>query len=155
MPRPSRKYARKRPFDQVLGVAACLRPRDQAVRVPRVRLSLDPLECEIDADGAARGADALVDFRGALRAAELRFEIGAPVDAVARQIGIQLERMPAHDGVNVGLARGVQRERLAEAAATDEAPRAHDVGNDVDGHCARGVCRIHRSPLCPLPRDGA
>ena len=57
----------KQPFDEVLRVAARLRPRDQPVRIPRVRLALDALERELDADRPARGADALVDFGRALR----------------------------------------------------------------------------------------
>jgi hypothetical protein len=53
-------------------------------------------------------------------------------NALARQIGIELKRMPAdrHAERRVGAAE--IGERRLELALADEAPRTHDVGHDVD-----------------------
>ena len=78
-----------------IAFVARLRPRDEPVRIERIGLARDRLEVEVDADGAARGAHALVDLRRALRPAELRLEVRLAIHAGRRQLGIELERMPA------------------------------------------------------------
>ena len=55
--------------------------------VPRIRLALDAVECEVDADRLPRGADPLIDLGCTLRSAELRFDIRTTVDAFLRQGG--------------------------------------------------------------------
>jgi len=76
--------------------------------VPRIRLALDAVECEVDADRLPRGADPLIDLGCTLRSAELRFDIRAPVDAFLRQARVELERMPAHQGPEPGIAFRIQ-----------------------------------------------
>src|SRR5436190_3892392 len=84
-------------LDQRLGVAASLRPRDQAVRGSRVGLALDALEVERDAGLRAGAAHALVDLGGARGTAELALEVLAPVDALAGQVRVELVGMPLDD----------------------------------------------------------
>ena len=50
--------------------------------------------------------------------------------ALARHVGIELERMPDDLGLQVGLFG----QRSFEPLLADEAPRTNGVGNDVDAH---------------------
>jgi hypothetical protein len=88
----------EQPLDQFFGIAACLRPRDQPMGVERVRLPVDPVEREIDADRFARGAHARVDPVRAFPPAKFRFEIRTAVDALAGQVRIELERCLSRPG---------------------------------------------------------
>jgi hypothetical protein len=113
------------------------------MRVERVRLARDPVESEIDADACPGGAHALVDVCGTVCATEFFREIGAPVDALRRQVGIQLERMPAHERPDARLVRGKLRERHSKPTPPDEAPRADDVRDHVDRQRAFGNVNTH------------
>src|SRR3546814_9850489 len=56
----------------------------------------DAVEVEGDAFLGALGADPGINLLGPFRAAELGFQIGFPVGAVARHVRIELERPPAN-----------------------------------------------------------
>ena len=133
------------------------------MRVERVRLAVDPVEREIDADRRPRGADARVDLVGALadRRIWLRDRNGGRCLRAGRS-GLSWNGCQLTTGRTWGSRAANKRKRLAQPAASDEAPRADDVGNDVDRHCALGVAAVMRSrpsaahaPLCPSPRAPA
>ncbi len=113
------------------------------MRVERIRLTLDLLEREVDADARPGGTHALVDVRGPVRVSEFPGEIDAPVDALRRQVRIQLERMPAHERSDARLVRSKLRERRAEPPPPDEAPRTNDVRDHVDRQCVFGERGSH------------
>jgi hypothetical protein len=112
------------------------------MRIARIGLPRDALEGEGNAHRRAGCAHALVDLRRALRAAEFRIEVRAPLDALPREVGIELERMPAHDGVPRCAVAGGEDQRRFQPALANEAPRAHDIGDDIDGQRRRG-CFAH------------
>ena len=78
---------------------------------------------------APRGALSRVEAPGALGRAELRRPVVGARHALARHVGIELERQP--DELDPGLA-GDQRQGLLEAALADVAPRTDDVRGDLD-----------------------
>ena len=69
---------------------------------------------------------------GARGPAKLVFQILLAGDALLRQIGVELERVPAdhHVGQLGGLGQG---QRGFELAFADVAPGADHVGDDIDG----------------------
>jgi hypothetical protein len=102
------------------------------VRAQRVRLAGDLREVGLESDGARGSLDALVDRRGVGRA-EFRPQVVVATDPVVRQARIQLERMPAHDRLGrAGVRRSPALERGFELSLAHVAPRADDVGDDVD-----------------------
>ena len=119
-----------------------LRPRDEPVRIARIRLTQDAIEGEVDPRGRPGSTYPLIDGRGALCTAELRSEVLPAIDAVARQVGVELERVPMHR--RHGLARrGELREGRIQTPLADEAPGTHDVGDHVDAKRRRwGHCRL-------------
>ena len=107
------------------------------MRVERVRLARDASEGERDADRRTRGGPALVDLRRPRGAAELPFQIRAPIDAFRRQVGVELERMPPDHRAHGGIARRDAFQRGFEPPLADVAPGTYDVGNDVDRELSR------------------
>ena len=102
----------------------------------------------------AGGGDALVDVGRPRRTPpNLASEIGAPVDALPRQVGIELEGMPANRPgarAEVDSSRD-PRERSFEPPLADVAPGAYDVGNDVD---RRGAVGGLGSGMSGVPWEG-
>jgi len=113
------------------------------VGVARVGLDRDAVEGKRDAHGGAGRRHPRVDLRRALRSAELAFEVRPARDARLRQVGIELERMPANRRPARGIVGRQPGERLHEPPLADVAPRTHDVGDHVDlerfGHDLRFV----------------
>src|SRR5439155_1915551 len=85
-------------IDQRPGVAALLRPCDQAMRVACIRLPCDPVEVEGDTDLCADGSHPRIDFNGARLSAEFLLEIRRTWNTLHRQIRVELKRMPAYGG---------------------------------------------------------
>ena len=104
------------------------------MRIERVGLTQDTVEGKVDADRLAGGAYAFIAGRRPLPSAELRLEIRLPIHTFARQIGVQLKRMPAHHRLEQRFAFSQERERGSKAPPPNEAPWADDVGNDIDFH---------------------
>ena len=139
------EVAAEQALDERVGSSVRLRPGDQPVRLAGVRLTHDRIEVEVDAGALAGLAHTRVDLRRAPGAAELRLEVRPAVDAFGRQIRIELEWMPTHD--HVAFAAGVGK-RDFKMAFADEAPGAHEVGDDVDGQRWVAIAhgRIMRRP---------
>ncbi len=117
-------------FDQRIRLAVQGRVADQAVRVAGVRRAPDAVEGEGDVLASARRGDRRIDAAGMGRIAELGGEIVGPRHAALRHVGVELEGAP---GDRHGEVRTLL-ERASEAPLADEAPRADDVGDDVDMH---------------------
>ena len=104
----------------------------QAVGGERVGSGLDALE---GVDQAVVGGDVthLVEHRlGLDRPAELGLEEGAIGLARGGRVGIEEEGQPVHAHVEIG-PRGLELgERAVQAHLAEEAPRADEVGNEVD-----------------------
>ena len=122
-------------------------PADDAVRVERVGRHLDRVEGEVDALRLAERRDAGMGLAQPLLAAELAEHIGLAVDALRRDGRVELERPPAHGDIDIG--RGGNR--LVEPLLTEEAPRAHDIGHDVDRQGLPVGHVIDPSILCVPP----
>ena len=88
-----------------------------------------------------------------MRASEFFGEIDAPIDALGRQIGIQLEWMPAHQRPDVRRFRAKLRERRAKPTPPDETPRANDVRDHVDRQRAFGNDSAHWVTSVTIVRD--
>ena len=101
--------------------------------IARIGLADDAVEREVDPDRFTRAAHALVDRAGAVRAAELGLEIFPAVDAFAREVRVELERMPAYGGTYVRQPC----ERLVETALAHKAPRTDHVRHDIDDELIR------------------
>ncbi len=122
-------------FDQRvrrLCITTLLRPRDQSMRIERIRLSVNAIEIERNANAGAGGADTRVDFGRTCLAAEFGFDIRGASDTLGWQVGIELKGMPAANDGKAGFARVQLCQRRLELALADVAPRADDVGNDID-----------------------
>lgn len=117
------------------------RPGEQAVRgkgVPHHRRGRLPVPLPLERDAG------LLRHRAHLLAHGLPLGRAAPVLAAqvrflfltpGRHVGVELERAPADFGGNLVLE---PVERLAQVAPADQAPRAHDIGPDIDRQ------RLHR-----------
>ena len=100
--------------------------------VQRVRRLGDFVEGKIDTLARAFAADRIAHRAGARAVAELGLEVGTPVDALARDGGIEPVGPPEDLRLNVG----PHRQRPVDAALADKAPGTHSVGDDVDLHDA-------------------
>ena len=74
------------------------------------------------------GDDAFGDHGVTLGRTEFGLQIGLPVDAFARNPGIEEIRPP----IDIDGDVGNERDRGFEPALADKAPRTHHVGNDID-----------------------
>ena len=106
--------------------------------------ALGPLEVELEALGGGDGGDVVDDRRGPLGPAELA---GVGLDHRHRRARrgrrVELERPVHHLDVVVELGVvGEPGDRGLEAPLPDVAPRAHDVGPDLDEHLAHPTARI-------------
>ena len=101
------------------------------MRHQRVRLSLDAVEVEREPGVAAGRADPRVNFRRSLRAAGIWLPDRPCGRCLRAEVRVQLKRMPADGDFNVGAPMELRDCRL-DVAFADVAPRADDVGNDVN-----------------------
>ena len=98
----------------------------------RVGLQRDAVDVQLQPGGAASRAHPLINLGCALGPAKLVFQILLAGDALLRQIGVELERVPAdHHVGQVGSFR--QGQSGFELAFADVAPGADHVGDDIDG----------------------
>ena len=132
-------------FDERFGVTRLLRPCDQAMGIACVRLPRDALEIERDADAVPHGLHPRIDLRSTLSAAELGFEVVGAGNSLRRQVGIELERMPAHRDFETRLASAKLGKGLRELALADVAPGTDDVGDDIDGEMGSAGGRMHNA----------
>ncbi len=98
--------------------------------IERVGLPADLVGIIDQAFHGGGGRDALGDHGIALGRAEFGFQISLAVDAFARDPGIEEIRAP----IDVDGDIGGERDGAFEPALADIAPRADDVGDDVDMH---------------------
>src|SRR5688572_6657159 len=113
----------------LVALALFLGQGDQPVGLRGVGLALHALEREVDALAPAFGDHARVELLRALERAELGLAVLGARDAVRRQIGIELERQPAHFDLDFVLEK---IERLLEALLADVAPRTDYVRRHFD-----------------------
>src|SRR6185312_7341635 len=146
------KVGTEKPLDERIRVASLLGPGDQPMRIARVRLQRYSIDVERDPDTLAGLAHANVAFVGARDTAPFVLEILGTRNALRRQIRVELERVPANGDIDRRLRRSQLRERNLELALADEAPRAHDIRDDVDDKAVRVV---HRDLLLVLHSAGA
>ncbi len=79
--------------------------------------------------GAFGGSfDLGIGARGLVATAELCLKIAGAVHALARHVGVQLERVPFH----AERVRGVPGQRVVKIGLADIAPGANGVGKDVE-----------------------
>ncbi|MDD9992957.1 MAG: hypothetical protein OXP75_14265 [Rhodospirillales bacterium] len=104
---------------------------DQPVRIDGVRGAPDLVEDELDAFGLAGLLDRREDFGDPLLGAELGHQVGEPLDAFGRHVGVELKRAPLDREV-----RGSAGVGALEAALADVAPGTDRVGDDGDVHRA-------------------
>jgi hypothetical protein len=91
------------------------------------------------------GNDALGDHGIALGRTEFGLQISLPVDAFARNPGIEEIRPP----MDVDRDIGNERQRIFQPALADEAPGANHVGDDVDAKRGwRAGRNRHDKPPC-------
>jgi hypothetical protein len=117
------------------------------MRLEGIRLDLDRLERERDADAATHAGNTRVHFRPAAGTPFAR-DVFAPRNAAFGQVWIQLERQPAHGRPGlIGMLFAPGREGLLEPALPDVAPRSDYIRDDVDAKWFSHV----GSPIANLP----
>ena len=124
------------------------------MRIQCVRRAFDRGEVDLNPRFFGLLRDFGVDLDGRFLAAEFQFQILAPVHALGRHIGVQLERMP-FDQKGVIRMRG---QRAVQIGLADIAPRANRIGDDIklDHICFSYVSRNWRRsslPLAPLGNE--
>ena len=88
----------------------------------------------------------------AFPAAEQGFEVLGARDPFRREIGVELEGMPAQRDLDGRFAGAELGERLLELAFADIAPGTDDVGDDIDREPGGGD-RVHGETIALLPRQ--
>lgn len=126
------EIAAEQQLDETVLAALLAGRADQTVSVDGVRRPFDAVEGERN---ALLGTDLeylIIDIPGMCRRAEFGDEIDTSVHTFGWHIRVELKRPPRNLDVEIR-SRG---ERALKPALADEAPRANDVGDDVNKHMA-------------------
>src|SRR6185369_7274307 len=127
-------------------------PMQQPVRVERVPDMR--ARTEFEADGGAAVPDHRLHLRDLFgRAAVLASQVLHDLRALGRHVGIQLEGLDAHSGLDIAVQA---RERLVKRSETDRAPGARDIGDERNierlcGHASIVKGKIGWAPRVELP----
>ena len=97
------------------------------MRIERIRYAFDSVEAEIDALGQSGSLQLLQPRRKFFGIAELRRQVLLERHADVGHGRVQLERKPRNDA---GAVHGGQR--VVQAFLAEVAPRANQVGDDID-----------------------
>jgi hypothetical protein len=131
-------------LDNGIGVASvvnALRIGDQRVRGERIRLLLDAVEVQFKPRIATGCRDSRINFSRSLWPPEFGFEVALSIGAFERQIGVELKRMPSNVDLGIGMVGLPLRHCGFNMTFSDVAPRADNVGDDINGE--RGCGCIH------------
>ena len=113
-------------------MAVSLGAIEQAVRGERVRARGDALEGVLQPVAGGGLAHPVQHRLGLHRAAELALQEGAVGLALGRGVRVEEEGQPVDARLDVRAGRAQLGERAVEADGAEEAPRADEVGNEVD-----------------------
>ena len=116
-------------------VALDPRPVQQTVSVQRVGADLDVLELEIDADLPAVFTQGVLHLIETFGTAEFRDQVAAVICAVACRIRVQPIGPPVDGDADLVLHLG---DRQLQPRLPEIAPRADNVGHDIDGDALHG-----------------
>ncbi len=125
--------------DRLCHVAIGGGPSNEPVRVERIRADLHGIEIECDAIGIAECVQRFMRPVDGCLTAELGGEMLLVVHAFRRQVGVELIGTPLHRDLQLSADIG---DRLVEPRLAQIAPRADDVGDDIDADGLHDVGRL-------------